>query len=343
MGVDWIAAGTFTEERMVGGLGQTDEAGVARDTVERERRRPRRRFFAVAASATFAILVVGATLVATHHAPLLESPAGAGGYGPTVSVWGTNGLALVDPPGHSAILALREDPDSHNDAIIASIASTSTDASGHAIPDHLNPGAGCRYLSQTDSDPSNDLAPGYNLWLRCSNVTGPWVLALGDGADQVSVAHPTRTTMLTSGKNIQVLGGAGNDTISILNGSAEVYGEQDNDTIRGGPYDDILHGGPGLDTLIAGPGQGTLHDVLYGDEGNDTLRGGRSSDVLDGGAGLDILTAGGAHDTINGRDSEADEIDCGGDDAVADALHFDPGVDKTFHCAAEIRKNPGGA
>ena len=83
--------------------------------------------------------------------------------------------------------------------------------------------------------------------------------------------------------------------------------------------------------------------TLYGDEGNDTLTGGRNGDVVDGGPGLDVLAPGGAHDTINGRDGEADEINCGGDDAVADALHFDPGVDKTFHCTAEIRNNPGGA
>jgi Ca2+-binding RTX toxin-like protein len=328
---------------MVGRSGHTDEAHAAPSVQMREHRRSTRRFVALAAACITA-LAATALVLATHNVPLLApTPATAGGYGPTISVWGTGGLALVDAKGHSAILALREDPDNHNDAIIASIPSIGVDANKVPIPEHLNPGFGCKYLSQTDSDPTNDTAPGYDLWLRCPNVTGPWVLALDDGADQVSVSHPTRTTMLTSGKNTQVLGGAGNDTISILDGSAEIYGQEDNDTIRGGPYDDILHGGPGLDTLIAGPGKGTLHDILYGDEGNDTLRGGRSSDVLDGGSGLDVLTAGGAHDTINGRDGEADEIDCGGDDAVADALHFDPGVDKTFHCAAEIRKNPGGA
>jgi Ca2+-binding RTX toxin-like protein len=299
--------------------------------IGRNGRKPTRRVVALTVAGVAALV---AFAFAPHDVALLApTPAEAVVNGPTVSVFAGGGLSLVDSPGHSAVLAVREDPDNHNDAIIASAPGAS---------EHLNVGAGCKYLSQTDFDPTNDTAPGYDLWVRCANVTGAWALVLDDGADQVSVSHPTRTT-LGAGKNVTLLAGAGNDTISILDGSAEVYGEGDNDTIRGGPYDDILHGGPGFDKLISRRGKGPAHDVLYGDAGNDTLIGGRSSDVLDGGSGLDVISPGGARDTINGRDGEADEINCGGDDLVADALHFDPGVDKTFHCAAEIRRNPGGA
>jgi hypothetical protein len=247
-----------------------------------------------------------------------------------VGTYPGGGLAINDSVGHAAIVAVREDPDRRSDAIIASA-------------DHLNVAAGCQYLSQSDTDPTNDTAPGYDLWVRCANATGVWAMVLNDGDDQVSVAHPTRTTSLSPGKNAVILAGAGADTVSILNGSAEVYGEADNDVLRGGPDDDIFHGGPGYDKLTSGRGRGTAHDTLFGDEGNDTLSGGRNSDVLDGGPGLDSIRPGGAHDTINGRDGEADEINCGGDDAIADALHFDPNIDKLFHCAAEIRRNPGGA
>ena len=249
---------------------------------------------------------------------------------PTASV--ANGLlSFVDSPAHTATIAFREDPDNANDAIIA----TNTG--------RLQPGSGCRYLSQTDSDPSNDTAPGYDSWLRCANATGPWVIQLGDGNDQISVSHPTRTTDVGDGKDIQVDASDGDDTVSILDGSASVDGRLGNDVIRGGPDDDVLHGGPGYDKLISGRGKGAAHDELYGDDGNDTLIGGRSQDILDGGPGLDVLTPGGARDTINARDGEADEVDCGGDNAVADVLHFDPGVDKLFHCGAEVKKNPGGA
>jgi Ca2+-binding RTX toxin-like protein len=249
--------------------------------------------------------------------------------GPTLAVFGGGGMSLVDSPGHSAIIAIRQDPDRASDAIIAS-------------NEHLNVGAGCKYLWQTDLSPYNDTAPGYDLWVRCANVTGQWVLFMLEGADQVSVSHPTRTTNLTNGKNIQILAGTDNDTITILDGTAEVWGEAGNDVIRGGPKDDVFHGGPGFDELTTGLGKGPDRDEMYGDEGNDTLVGGRDRDILDGGSGLDILAARGARDTLNARDGEADEINCGGDSAVADILRFDPGVDKLFHCAAEKRRNPSG-
>jgi Ca2+-binding RTX toxin-like protein len=275
-------------------------------------------------------MAVSAAVAVAYHDPahLLPQSAEAVVFGPTISAYANGGLTVVDSAGHNARVALREDPDKKTDAIVAS-------------GEHLNIGTGCKYLSQSDTDPTNDTEPGYDKWVRCENATGVWALVLGDGDDQVSVSHPTRTTSL-GGKDAVILAGAGKDTIFILDGSADVNGQEDNDKIHGGPKDDTLRGGPGYDTLLSGLGRGTGHDELFGDAGNDTLIGRRSTDVLTGGPGLDVLKAGAGRDTINGRDGEADEINCGGDDAVADALHFDPGIDKLFHCGVERRRNPTG-
>jgi Ca2+-binding RTX toxin-like protein len=75
---------------------------------------------------------------------------------------------------------------------------------------------------------------------------------------------------LFSVENFDVLGGAGNDSLS------------------GGPGNDVLLGGSGNDSLDGGGGK----DVLSGGAGNDLLRVDRSSGAaaIDGGAGTDTLS-----------------------------------------------------
>jgi Ca2+-binding RTX toxin-like protein len=89
---------------------------------------------------------------------------------------------------------------------------------------------------------------------------------------------------------IQVSGGAGNDTISVdeTNGrlpAAQLSGGAGNDTITGGSGADRLLGDAGNDVLIGERG----NDELFGGAGNDLFiwNPGDGSDVVEGGTGKD--------------------------------------------------------
>jgi hypothetical protein len=97
---------------------------------------------------------------------------------------------------------------------------------------------------------------------------------------------------------IQVSGGAGNDTISVdeTNGrlpAAQLSGGAGNDTITGGSGADRLLGDAGNDVLIGGRG----NDELFGGAGNDLFiwNPGDGSDVVEGGTGKDTLQFNGSN------------------------------------------------
>ncbi|MBT2786097.1 MULTISPECIES: calcium-binding protein [unclassified Halomonas] len=62
-----------------------------------------------------------------------------------------------------------------------------------------------------------------------------------------------------------VFGGAGNDTLTALEGGSLLHGGEGDDTLMGGLGNDQLYGGEGNDTLIVRGG----NDVLYGGIGDD--------------------------------------------------------------------------
>jgi len=153
----------------------------------------------------------------------------------------------------------------------------------------------------------------------------------------------------TSGNDIGLTGGSGDDRIQGLDG---------NDTILGNAGADINDGGNGNDTVdysasqagigvdlgqnwgtggdaqgdtyisienitgsafsdtIFGDGHsnvlngGAGNDYLYGMDGNDTLRGGDGNDVLQGGNGSDIIVGGDGNDVITGG-ADGDSLDGG--------------------------------
>ncbi|MBB3117732.1 calcium-binding protein [Pseudoduganella violacea] len=112
-------------------------------------------------------------------------------------------------------------------------------------------------------------------------------IRLGSGDD---------TADFTTSYSIQVLGGEGNDSISVVNGHNRLSGEGGNDLLRGGEGHDTLDGGSGNDTLIGGNGS----DVLRGGEGHDSLDGGAGNDLLQGDAGNDTLVGDNGSDTLVG-------------------------------------------
>ncbi|WP_291552210.1 hypothetical protein [Bosea sp. (in: a-proteobacteria)] len=115
--------------------------------------------------------------------------------------------------------------------------------------------------------------------------------------------------------------GAGNDTVTLLEGS-QTFGEirlgsgddrltatdveQDlsvdagdgNDIVVSGAGDDLVRGGEGDDELDGGDGD----DALQGGNGNDRLIGGLGDDFLLGGAGNDTLIGGAGNDLLDGGD-----------------------------------------
>jgi hypothetical protein len=111
----------------------------------------------------------------------------------------------------------------------------------------------------------------------------------GDGNDVVRAAANVKV-------NMDVYGGAGNDTITTGQGRDRVDGGAGNDIINTGAGRDDVFGGAGNDTIDAGSG----HDVVYGGDGNDTLRGGKGRDYIDGGAGNDVLKGGSGNDVLTG-------------------------------------------
>lgn len=122
------------------------------------------------------------------------------------------------------------------------------------------------------------LAPGQELGVRT-----------GDGNDVIQAAANVKV-------NMDVYGGAGDDTITTGKGSDRIDGGLGNDNIKSGAGRDDVFGNAGDDVIDAGSG----HDVVYGGDGNDTLRGGKGRDTLEGGAGNDILEGGTGNDVLSG-------------------------------------------
>jgi Ca2+-binding RTX toxin-like protein len=97
------------------------------------------------------------------------------------------------------------------------------------------------------------------------------------------------------GYPLELLGGAGNDSLG---------GSVGPDTLLGGDGDDVLTGGPANDSLDGGAG----NDTLRGNGGNDTLTGGAGADAIVGGAGADHFRASAADDLGDIKDQTGDDI-----------------------------------
>ncbi len=97
---------------------------------------------------------------------------------------------------------------------------------------------------------------------------------------------------------------SGESTLNGLGGNDKLTGSKDTETINGGAGDDTIQGGYGNDTIVGGPGK----DKINSDGGS--YCGGYECNVPFG------------DDTVDARDGEADQVECGiGNDTVkADAV-----------------------
>lgn len=79
----------------------------------------------------------------------------------------------------------------------------------------------------------------------------------------------------TTGGQLLLSGGLGNDTLNAGNSGDFLFGGSGNDTLNGGNGADRLNGGAGDDVVNGGAGD----DWLVGDAGNDTVDGGTGADT----------------------------------------------------------------
>ena len=147
-------------------------------------------------------------------------------------------------------------------------------------------------ITVTEDGVANDGRPGENDDVRSLEeiyLNAPATL-VGDGEDDVYTVFNTEESPST------LRGNGGNDKLS---------GYAHDDTVDGGPGDDTLTGGFGNDTITGGPGK----DKVYADVSSSYCNW-IQCDLPHG------------NDTVDVRDGEADQVDCGvGNDTVAaDAL-----------------------
>ena len=136
-------------------------------------------------------------------------------------------------------------------------------------------------------------------------------ILINGGAISAQSAQEGQPT-LTNANRIVVVGGNGNDTISLDNIAPPAGQALPPATLFGGAGNDTLFGGAGNDTLIGGPG----NDTLIGGNGNDTFiwNPGDGNDIVDGGRGFDTLDFrgknGGETITISGNGSGGGRRSC---------------------------------
>jgi Ca2+-binding RTX toxin-like protein len=145
----------------------------------------------------------------------------------------------------------------------------------------------------------------------------------GTGNDEIKPALPGLDTTWNWGWD-RAYGGPGNDTLdfSKTTGKAHLYGEGDNDTLKGGSNNDILDGGTGT-------------DQLYGNDGSDHIStgGGGGVEWAEGGNGTDYIWGGDYIDYLFGNDSDDanDSIyELSDDDAANDYLYGEAGRDVLY-------------
>jgi Ca2+-binding RTX toxin-like protein len=137
-------------------------------------------------------------------------------------------------------------------------------------------------------------------------------LIVTDGGVAVTIVGGTPTVANTV--SINVVGGAGNDTITLneANGAlpkANLVGGAGNDTLTGGSGNDTLAGQAGNDSLLGKGGA----DQLFGGSDNDTLTGGDGDDNVNGEAGNDRMIWNPGDDTdVNEGGTETDTTEING-------------------------------
>jgi len=158
-------------------------------------------------------------------------------------------------------------------------------------------------------------------------------LTIASDADLASFLGRSDVSFTTSGDDLIIKYGAGDNTLTLQNFGSQFggsvvgnfNGNSGDNTLFGDHAGNLINAGTGEDTVFAGSeatkisgGQGddlivggAGHDILGGQEGKDLIFGGAGNDEISGGKGDDILTGGSGNDTFNfklgdGHDTIAD-------------------------------------
>ena len=135
-----------------------------------------------------------------------------------------------------------------------------------------------------------------------------------EGDDCTVLDDTTPLELIGGAGNDTLIAGAGNDTVLGGNGDDTVYGGAGSDVITGGNQSDELHGGDGGDVISGGPDASS--DTIYGDAGADQIGGGGGNDLLFGGDQADIISGGDGQDTGHGGSGNDTVAGGGGHDSV---------------------------
>ncbi|WP_269781951.1 calcium-binding protein [Nocardioides sp. R-C-SC26] len=163
---------------------------------------------------------------------------------------------------------------------------------------------------------------------------------LDSGADDVR-GGPGRDTVDASGDVNAVvisLDDKANDRAAGTGGDnyhsdiERIYGSSGNDRIVGGGKAEEISGGAGDDTIMGGGG----NDVLSGGGGSDRIVGGPGRDSVYGDTGTCCLDNG--NDTIDVRDGQRDQVNCGGGADVVLADKSDLAAREGFQRCESVRR-----
>jgi Ca2+-binding RTX toxin-like protein len=165
------------------------------------------------------------------------------------------------------------------------------------------------HITVSEDGQANDGRPGEGdnvTNLEKIYLNAPATLS-GDGeADEYTVFNTAETPS-------SLAGGGGNDKLSAFD-----Y----DDTVDGGAGDDTLTGGYGNDTITGGPGR----DTIYADVSSTTC------------SYIQCRLPQG-NDTVDARDGEADQIDCG---VGNDTVYVDAADTAGTNCETVVKGGPAG-
>ncbi|MHC5597767.1 MAG: beta strand repeat-containing protein [Nostoc sp.] len=202
----------------------------------------------------------------------------------------------------------------YDDSIVGSNGNDTLSAGVSGI-DTIDGGAGDDVLSVDYSNSSGGITTTFNATTNIGAITS--------ATNQVSYKNIEQLNISGTGYNDNIVGNAGNDTLSTGSGGI--------DTIDGGGGDDVLsvnysNSSGGITTIfnattntgaitsgtnrvsyknieqlnISGTPYSNYNDNIVGNSGNDTLSGGGGNDTIIGGAGNDILTGVNGNDILTG-------------------------------------------
>src|SRR5438874_1945165 len=198
-------------------------------------------------------------------------------------------------------------------ALVAGFGATAVPASAAVSSASISGTTATLNLDGADDNVTVSVAGGL---LVHGQVTG----GLASGSDWDSATAGNQTVPADGTFGVDVNGGDGNDSITVLAKKTEITGVK----LDGGAGDDVLTGADSNDSLIGGDG----NDRLVGAGGADTMSGGAGNDTL-------VWNNGDGSDVING-DAGRDDVEVNGAPAAGDVFTVQPNGARTAFARSNL-------